>query len=277
MRNFTLKLKDFYPILGQEGRDPDVEVYLPTNLMEADRQEPDRPCMVVCPGGGYGFVSRREAEPMALNFLPEGYNVFVLTYSVEPHHFPVQLREVAAVMDLIHKNAADWRCDTSRVAIMGFSAGGHLAAHYSNCYDCEEVRQVFPDSKGVNASVLCYPVITGELSQTHPDSIRNVAGNKNPTAQEQAFFSCEKHVSAKTPPAFLWHTAEDDLVPVVNSLRYATALADHGVNFELHIYPKGFHGLATADGLTCDALEGAAVRTHDWIGEAKKWLAMTLA
>ena len=125
------------------------------------------PAVLICPGGGYVMCSQRESEPVALNFLPEGYNVFVLTYSVAPHRFPTQLREVAAAMELIYANAAAWHCDTERVAIMGFSAGGHLAAHYSTCFDCPQVREIFPDSKNIlfriGGTTLITRLIEGEF------------------------------------------------------------------------------------------------------------------
>jgi len=272
MEFLKLHLKEFYPVLGQEGRDPTVEIYRPTGLTDWGAAEPKRPCLVLCPGGGYGFVSRREAEPIALNFLPEGFNIFVLTYSVKPHHFPAQLTEVAGLVELIYEKAEEWNCDTSRIAIMGFSAGGHLAAHYSTSYDCPEVRAVFPESKPVQATVLSYPVITTELAYSHLGSVQGVSGHEEPTKEDEAFFSCERRVTEHTPPAFLWTTAEDGLVPAVNTLRYATALAEHGVNFELHIYPHGRHGLATVDSLTCDTIEPGGQKAHGWIGAARTWL-----
>ena len=124
-----LYLKDYYSFLGEDGRNPYLETYLPFNLTEMHRENRKRPCMVVCPGGGYSMCSQRESEPVALKFLADGYNVFVINYSVAPHRFPCQLREVAAVMELIYKNADAWNCDTEKIAIIGFSAGGHLAAH----------------------------------------------------------------------------------------------------------------------------------------------------
>ncbi|MBQ8599425.1 MAG: alpha/beta hydrolase, partial [Oscillospiraceae bacterium] len=131
-----LHLNELFPQLGQSNADPTLELYLPYNMSEMKREGQKRPCMVILPGGAYAFCSQRESEPIALHFLPEGYNVFVLTYSVAPHRFPTQLREVAAALELIYVHADDWNCDTSKVAIMGFSAGGHLAAHYSTQYDC---------------------------------------------------------------------------------------------------------------------------------------------
>ena len=93
-----LHLKDYFEFLGENGADPTLEIYLPYNMTEMNRQNQKRPCMVVCPGGGYGMCSQRESEPISLNFLPEGFNVFLLTYTCAPAKFPTQLREVPAVM-----------------------------------------------------------------------------------------------------------------------------------------------------------------------------------
>ena len=127
MRYERIHLKDSFPFLGEEGCDPTVELYLPYNMKEMGREKQKRPCLIVCPGGGYEMCSEREAEPIALHFLPEGFNVFVLTYSVAPHRFPTQLLEVAALMELIYAHEEEWNCDRTKVGIMGFSAGGHLA------------------------------------------------------------------------------------------------------------------------------------------------------
>lgn len=145
----VMHLKKFFPQLGTESIDPTVTAYLPDNLVEMRRQNQKHPCLLICPGGGYAMCSQREADPIAYHFLPEGYNVFVLNYSVAPSRFPTQLREVAAAMELIYRYAEEWHCDSTRVEIMGFSAGGHLAAQYSTCFDWPEVREAFPDSKPV--------------------------------------------------------------------------------------------------------------------------------
>ena len=277
MRCEKLHLKDRFSFLEETGCDPVLELYLPYNMTEMNRQDQKRPCMVVCPGGGYGMVSQREAEPIALQLLPEGFNVFVLTYSVAPHRCPTQLLQVAAVMELIYENAEQWNCDTGKIAIMGFSAGGHLAAHYSVCHDCEEVRKVFPDSKPVNASVLCYPVITADPAYSQKlASFKNLLGYTPQMQEEVTFFSCEKQVSKKTPPAFLWHTAEDACVPVNHCLLYAQALAQNGVPFELHIYPHGQHGLSTVDEQTCDDLPENLTCIRNWLKSLKIWLKQTL-
>lgn len=268
-----IELKKYFTFLGDEDRNPTLEMFLPYNIEEMNRQEEIRPCLLICPGGAYSFCSEREAEPIALNFLNLGFNVFVLRYSVAPNRFPAQIREVAACMELIYKNADIWHCDTDKIAIMGFSAGGHLAAHYSTMFDCEEVREVFPDSKSVNASLLCYPVITADFTHAHQGSFLNLIGHE-PDEQEVNYFSCERNVKPSTPPAFIWHTAEDNCVPVKNSLLYAEACSKNGVAFEMHIYPFGCHGLATSDRLTNNP-NPSLNHTHEWLDAAKKWLRLT--
>ncbi len=272
MKHERLELKNYFSFLGEEGRNPVLDIYLPYNMIEMRRENQKRPCMLVCPGGGYGMCSEREAEPVALHFLPEGFNVFVLTYSVAPNRFPTQIREVAAAVELIYKNAEEWNCDTEKIAIMGFSAGGHLAAHYSTMFDCKEVREVFPESKSVNASVLCYPVINANARTAHMGSFINLLGHQPETKEEEEYFSCDKQVREITPPAYIWHTAEDGCVPVKNSLLYAGALAEKGVPFELHIFPFGGHGLSTCDSQTIDDMMPVFEYNSAWLTDLKKWL-----
>ncbi len=272
MHHEQIHLKNHFPFLGESECDPILTAYLPYNSTQMNRQDQLRPSILLCPGGGYEMVSQREAEPIALHFLPEGFNVFVLTYSVAPHGFPVQLREVAAAMELIYQNARCWNVNTQQIAIMGFSAGGHLAAHYSTSYDCAEVREIFPESKPVQASILCYPVITSYGKQCHQGSFRKLVGHFPLTEKEDEKFSCHRQVSDSTPPAFLWHTAADAAVPVANSLLYAQALSDHNIPFSLHIYPSGPHGLATVDKQTNGELSPATLLAADWLPSLKKWL-----
>lgn len=273
MRCETIHLKDYYPFLDINGADPQLDLYLPYNISEMHREHQRRPVILLCPGGGYGMNSQREGEPIALHYFQDGYNVLILKYSVAPHHFPQQLWEAAAAVDMIHRNAECWNCDKNKVAIMGFSAGGHLAAYYSCRYDCADIRQVLPESYPVAASVLCYPLITTEPDYTHVATLENLAGHRGLTESELQKFSCERYVTEKTPPAFLWHTAPDEAAHVQNSLLYAQALSKKQVPFELHIYPFGRHGLATCDEQTFDGeiLEDA-VYGKDWITQSRKWL-----
>ena len=159
---------------------------------------------------------------------------------------------------------------------MGFSAGGHLAAHYATCYDSDAVRAVAPDTRPVQATVLCYPVISADPAYTHRESMENLLGNPKNATEQADFFSCDKQVTASTPPAFLWHTAEDATVPVMNTLLYAQALSRYKIPVEVHIYPEGNHGLSTADGQTCGELPPSVTRVGQWLTAAKAWLNMTL-
>lgn len=268
----TIHLKEQFSFLGENGCDPQMDVYIPQNISVANRPDIKRPCMIVCPGGAYMSCCLRESEPVALQFLQEGFSVFVLRYSVSPKRFPVQLREIAAVMEWIYQHSEKYSLDTNKITIIGFSAGGHLAAHYSTSYDCEEVRKLFPNSKAVNATVLCYPVITAEGEYAHIDSFRNLLGVSHLSEEDIKKVSCEKLVSSKTPPTYIWHTMQDDGVSVVNSLLYAKALADNKVLCELHIFPFGPHGLSTVDWQTNGDLSSDVVGCADWLMEVKGWL-----
>ena len=180
-----------------------------------------------------------------------------------------------AAMELISENAQNWCCDPARIAIIGFSAGGHLAAHYTNYYHCKEVREKFPDSKKVSACLLGYPVITADPDYCHRGSIEKVAGYFPIKEEDLPKFSCEYQVTENTPPTFLWHTAVDTAVPVQNSLFYANALSKHNVSFELHIYPYGGHGRATADMQSCKEIEPGMEYLHEWLFAAVRWLKAT--
>ena len=270
-----IHLAEKFPRLAENGCDPTLTLYLPENLSEMGRQTQKHPCLLICPGGGYRMVSQREGEPIAFHFLSQGYNVFILNYSVVPNCFPTQLREVASAMELIYEKADAWHCDADKIAIMGFSAGGHLAAHYSNAYACPEVREIFPESKKVNATLLCYPVITADPKYAHLGSFQNLLGKEILTQEEKTRFSCNRMVTEQTPPTFLWHTRPDGGVPVMNTLLYAQALADNNVPFAVHIYPEGWHGLATVDHTTNNELSPAIMHAGDWLDAAIKWLRFT--
>lgn len=276
MRYEQIHLKDAYPFLGEDSKDPVVSVYLRNKCSKK------RPGILLCPGGGYQTVSPLEGEPVGLKLFAQGYNVFILTYSVKPHGFPTQLREVAAVMELIHQSSDDWNTDPERIAIMGFSAGGHLAAHYSNSFDFPEVRQVFPESKPVKATVLCYAVTSWAEESSHKMSFLNLVGHRFPeNEEEKKKFSCCLQVTERTPPAFLWHTAGDTVVSATDSLLYAKALAEHHIPFALHIFPAGQHGLSTVEpGVAAPQLNPEltpeVLRAAAWLPLLADWLKDTL-
>lgn len=276
MKYSVVHLKDHFPFLGENSKDPYVEIISPTNMDIDKCRDVKQPCLIVVPGGGYTRTSPREAEPLALEFLSLGYHTFILQYTPGPeHNFPTQLREVAALVELIHQKSGQWLCDAERIAIMGFSAGGHLSAHYCNAYDWPEVREVFPDSHPVQACVLGYPVISADDSICHAGSFGSLIGREL-TAEEKERFSCHKMVSRRTPPTFLWHTAADQAVPVENTLVYAQALAEHNVPFEVHIFPFGRHGLGNVKNDPAKIIPPEAIPNRQWLELARNWLNITL-
>ena len=204
-------------------------------------QRTNRPAVLICPGGGYVMRSDREADPPALFFAARGYQVFLLAYSVGEGARNMQpLREISAAVCLMRKKAEEWRLMPDRIAVMGYSAGGHLAASLGVFYNRPELGCPNGENKP-NAMLLCYPVITSN-EFAHRGSLENVSGETDPA--RQAFWSLENHVTKDTPPAFLWHTYEDQDVPVENSLLFVNALRRAGVPCEFHMFQEGWHGLS---------------------------------
>ena len=226
-----------------------VQVPLDCYCAEVTEQiDPDvrRPAVLILGGGGYRYISHRETEPIALDFIARGYNAFVCWYRVEPDRFPKALWDAAAALAWIRVNAERTHTAPGRVAVLGFSAGGHLAASLGTMW---QDAAVFKDS-GLQAEairpdalVLCYPVIVAD-KDAHRGSFECLTGTTDVAAH--AAYSLEKKVTDKTPPTFLWHTWQDDSVPVQNTLRFALALAEAGVAAEVHCYPRGGHGAALA-------------------------------
>ena len=223
-----------------------------------------RPGVLIIPGGGYAFNSEREAEPVALHFLARGYVPFVLNYACAPHIFPVALRETAMAMRYIRENAEALEVDPGMVAAIGFSAGGHLCCCIGTMYDCPEVADIAPAAVlRPDALGLCYPVIVSS-APTHAGTIDNISGGDPQLRQRM---SLETQVRPDMPPVFLWHTRDDDLVPCRNSLILAQALEEKGVDFALHLYRHGWHGLSSVDHLVFPAhvTPGCSADVTGWL------------
>lgn len=198
-----------------------------------------RPAVLVCPGGGYVNCSAIEAEPIVMQFLSAGFNAFLLNYSVSPAKYPAALEEVSRAVEIIRENAEEWGVFEDKIAVCGFSAGAHLAASLGVFWNREPIKSAGKKNKP-NALILSYPVITsGEAA--HRGSFEQLCGDDAELIKKM---SLENQVTSDTPPTFLWHTFEDAAVPVENSLLFASALRSCNVPFELHIYPKGGHGLS---------------------------------
>jgi acetyl esterase/lipase len=207
------------------------------------------PVIVVCPGGGYGGLAAHESEPIARWLNTFGVTGVVLKYRLGPrYHHPVELHDAQRAIRTVRARAADWNVDAKRVGILGFSAGGHLAATASTQFDAGEPSVSDPidrQSSRPDVSVLVYPVITFIDPFTHAGSRRNLLGD-NPSQELIDSMSAEKRVTKDTPPTFIFHTADDEAVPVENAILYASALRRNKVPFELHVYEHGRHGVGLA-------------------------------
>jgi acetyl esterase/lipase len=203
--------------------------------------------VVVCPGGGYRMLAAHEGEPIARWLNSLGIAAFVLEYRYAPERHPAPLHDAQRAIRLVRHYAAEWNIAPDRVGILGFSAGGHLAATAGTHYDAGDPHAadlVDRHSSRPDLIVLCYAVITF-MPGGHSGSMGNLLG-ENPPDDLRALLSNELHVTAETPPAFLWHTAEDASVPVEDSLLFASAMYRARVPFELHVFPQGRHGLGLA-------------------------------
>lgn len=260
-------------------------------ILDSISVSPDkkRPVVIVCPGGAYAFRSDREAEPVVMKFLNMGYHCGLMNYSVEPNRFPTSLLELAEAVATARENAEQWSADPDQIYVCGFSAGGHLACSLGMFWNQKFVserigrtaQQVRP-----NGMILSYPVITaGEFA--HKGSFEFLLGNTEEEENAGAYLtdscgqtwrrkqvSLEFCVTPDTPPAFLWHTYEDEAVPVENSLLLASALRKNGVGLELHIYPEGPHGLSLANDETSGELnpEFLIPQVQNWIELVHTWI-----
>ncbi len=232
-----------------------------------------KPAMIICPGGGYEFCSIREGAPAGRKFAEMGIEAFVLDYECEPVPLKLQpLHTLASAVKHIRENSDNYGIGKGKIVVLGFSAGAHLAGLLGTKWsdpgifgEAAEREKIRP-----NAMVLCYPVITaGEYA--HRGSFERLAG-KNIEAQNN--FSLEALVTKNTPPAFLWHTMDDETVPVENTLLMEAALRREGVPHELHLFPHGVHGLSLSDLETCDPMRGRLPDRHvaSWVSLCAQWV-----
>lgn len=205
-----------------------------------------RPAILVLPGGGYSMCSEREADPVALTYLQAGFQAFVLRYSVKEHAvWPNPLNDYEQAIELIRSKAEEWNLYPDKVAVIGFSAGGHLAAAAAT------LAKIKP-----NAVILGYPVTEGETARgceaTAPDLV--------------------SAVDRKTSPCFLFATRTDNLVPISNTINFTAALAKCGVSFESHIYAYGPHGFSTGNSSVMMPGTNICGRAASWVADSIGWL-----
>lgn len=259
---------------GKSDYTATLQAYIPDNTPQIDADR-IRPAVLVLPGGGYVMTSDRENEPVALKFAAEGICTFVLKYSCAPARFPQALCEGLAALKFIRENAGKFCIDTENIAVCGFSAGGHLAASVGVFWNRPFVAEYLGEcgeTMKPNKLILSYPVIkNGE--NAHQGSFVNLLGEDGLTEEMLELTSLEKQVSADTPTSFIWHTFDDAAVPVQNSLVFASALAEHNIPVELHIYRSGPHGLSLGNHLVYkDKAPGERHMSSDWIDKAIRFI-----
>ncbi len=223
-----------------------------------------RGAVLVLPGGGYAIRAPHEGDPVARAYNDCGYHAFVLHYRVSPCRHPAPLADAVQAMRTIRSRATEWKVSPQHIAVCGFSAGGHLAGSLG------VLHSRIPDEAGApaarpDAMILSYAVLS--TAAQHAGSFDNLLG-ADATDAERDEFSIERSVDTTTPPAFIWHTADDAAVPVENALIMATALRKHRVPFELHVYPSGPHGVGLAD----DPTRNLSPRLADWLKLSADWL-----
>ena len=244
MKCFKVDLKSEYPFL----KGGELECLLMEFPWDGENTFGwKRPALIVVPGGAYGMCSRREGAPIASEFFARGFQTFILRYITdgEEARYPEQLIELAAAVDYVKKHAQALDVNEKEVFAVGFSAGGHLTANLAVEYgNVEKLSGVALDCKPT-AVGLSYPVISD--NHGHQGSYDNLLRGYSEEEKQELLkkLNLDQSVTEATPPAFIWATATDAVVPADNSLRFALALDRCGVQYELHVYPKGLHGLST--------------------------------
>lgn len=237
---------------------PEMTAYIPA--------KPNGTAVIICPGGGYGILSfDKEGVEVAKRLNEIGVTAFVLKYRL-PSDLIMENKSMGPLQDalqaiyLVRKNAKTWGLATDKIGIMGFSAGGHLAASLSVHYNDVKVQNQEQISLRPDFSILIYPVISfGAV--THSGSVKNLLGDE-PTDNQKRYFSTQNYVNADTPPAFLVHANDDASVQVKNSILYNEALTKFKVPAEMHIYQAGGHGFGLHNPSTKD----------DWFERLKNWM-----
>lgn len=234
--------------VDNNGFQPELKIYALSNSEEIDIKRV-RPVILICAGGAYRFRSFREQEAVAIKMNAFGFHAALLEYSIAPMDFPAAFLDLCEAMKYLRTHASEYNMDADKIAVMGFSAGGNLAASLGVWWSGDLMKKYLPYSEEdikPNALCLCYPVITSGDFTSHSGSINHLLGKQKDDAEMRKSVSLENQVTEKVPPTFIWHTQTDPQVPVENSLLFATSLRKNKVPFEMHIFANGRHGLSLA-------------------------------
>ena len=223
-----------------DGLDTNVEL----DYYKAIRKTTDA-TIVILPGGAYLGLADHEGEGYARYFNTIGMDAFVLKYRVYPYQFPIELLDARRAIRYVRYHAKEYGIDPKKIIVMGSSAGGHLASllcTYRDKIEYENVDEIDEVDYLPNAQILCYPVINLTTDGIrHYDTAISLLGKERQNISDN--FCAHIIADEQTPKAFIWHTADDDAVNVINSYQYATKLREVNVPVEMHIFPNGYHGL----------------------------------
>lgn len=243
-------------------------VSIPTlTIYQPKKQNKAKSAVIICPGGGYGILaSGHEGSDVALALNKIGITAFVLKYRLPNDEIMEDktigpLQDAQRALQIVRERAGEWNIDAKKIGIMGFSAGGHLAASASTLFEKALIDNEKQISLRPDFSILIYPVISFSDSLTHLGSRENLI-SKNPPASLIATYSCELQVTSNTPAAFIVHASDDEDVSVKNSLAYYEALLKKGVFSEMVLYPRGGHGFGMRNKTTKD----------QWLDHLKHWM-----
>ena len=228
-----------------------------------------KPCVIICPGGGYAILAAgHEGSDLANYFNSIGVNAIVLKYRIPNAENQIDksiapLQDAQQAMLLARTNAENWGIDKNKIGVMGFSAGGHLAASLATHYNDVKIENPSKISLRPDFQLLIYPVISFG-PEGHEGSRINLIGNTNDEKTKKAidYFSNEKQITKDTPPAFLVHSKDDDAVPVAGAIHYYDNLIAHKVPAEIYLYEKGGHGYGMKN----------ATSEIDWTSLMKTWM-----
>ncbi len=244
------------------------DISIPTyTIFQPTQKSPKKAAIIIFPGGGYTITaSSHEGSDIAKSFNDVGITAILIKYRI-PSDRTMQNREIGPLQDAeqailtVREHAAEWDIDPNKIGIIGFSAGGHLAASLGTHFDESLIPNPLKTSLRPDFMILGYPVISFQDSLTHMGSRDNLIG-KNPTKAKKDLYSNELRVTNNTPPSFLFHASDDGAVKVNNSVLFYQSCIAHGVKAELHIYQSGGHGFG---------LKGPITKDY-WMVSCKDWL-----
>ena len=240
---------------------PTITIYTPNEISVNGTS------IIVFPGGGYSHLSmNKEGEKIAKWFNSLGITAFVLKYRMPSDEIMKDksigpLQDAQEAVRMVRRNAKKWNLDSNKIGVIGFSAGGHLAATLSTRYEEKTYESTDNTSSKPNFAILIYPVVSMNSAITHKGSKEKLLG-LNPSQELTDKFSCELHVNSTTPPTFIVHASDDKSVPVENSINYYLALKNKKVQTEMHIYEKGGHGFGL----------GIIDTSKNWTNDCVNWL-----